>query len=796
MTGPESTTARAATWYAARGWPVLPLYGITGGRCTCGAAGCVSPGKHPRLPNGVHGASAVVNVVNAWWRRWPDSNVGIAAGAASGIVALDIDPRHGGDESLAELEREHGPLPPTVEACTGGGGRHLLFRHPGGDIRNRSNVRPGIDVRADGGYIVVAPSVHASGRVYEWRDGHWPHQRPPVEMPAWLLDLVRHNDATGSAATASAAPGPRVSVDVPLDDRIRLARAALRGLAVDDRSDGSRRVYAAAAAVVRHDLPDDDAIDLIMEYLAEHPGPRDYSCDDVLRRLRDAERNTIRGGALIKFVRTAGTMPHEDDAESLIEQRASKPSEFAPFPLDALPDGLCEIVEAVSDTTGADPAFAAIGALPIAAAAVGTTVALRLKSGYVELPILWSVLVGRSGAAKSPTIRLLTGALHGLLADERRRYADALKAYRVELLKHQKALARWKRSKADGDPPPAPEPPRERRVIVRDATTEKLIELLENNPRGLLLVADELAHWHGSLDAYKSGSGGDLSIWLQCYDGGALSVDRKVSTSHSVRRAAVSIVSGVQPGILAALAGPRERAAGLLPRCLMAWPPHRVPRWTDQGLPPDVEARWAELLRDLLAVELGHDGEPVHVGFDRAAAARWAEWHDDVAARVEQADDDEIAAGLSKSRAIAARLALVFAAVRSRGIPACVTLEDLGRAVRVVAWASAEWRRVTAALATTGLEDSDASLIRLISGLGGAVTPRELARCLPRYRGQTHLAELDLEAIVASGRGRWEYPPPGPRGGRPTKVFRLVERASGAVGDAATQPPALPGGAA
>jgi hypothetical protein len=68
---------------------------------------------------------------------------------------------HGGDESLAELVREHGELPATVEALTGGGGRHL-FSRTGGTIRNRSNMRPGIDVRGDGGYIVVAPSNHAS----------------------------------------------------------------------------------------------------------------------------------------------------------------------------------------------------------------------------------------------------------------------------------------------------------------------------------------------------------------------------------------------------------------------------------------------------------------------------------------------------------------------------------------------------------------------------------------------------------------------------------------------------------
>lgn len=70
------------------------------------------------------------------WQRWPDANIAIATGGASGIIALDVDPRHGGDVSLDMLEFEHDPLPATVVQHTPGGGKHYLFRHPGGTIRN------------------------------------------------------------------------------------------------------------------------------------------------------------------------------------------------------------------------------------------------------------------------------------------------------------------------------------------------------------------------------------------------------------------------------------------------------------------------------------------------------------------------------------------------------------------------------------------------------------------------------------------------------------------------------------
>ena len=131
--------------------------------------------------------------VKDWYKRWPESNVGIVTGLISGLVVLDIDPKHDGDISLNRLIREHGPLPRTVEAVTGGGGRHIYFTHPGGVVHNKVGLAPGIDLRADGGCIVAPPSMHASGKTYIWLDGHDPHHANLAPMPDWLL-----HEATGS----------------------------------------------------------------------------------------------------------------------------------------------------------------------------------------------------------------------------------------------------------------------------------------------------------------------------------------------------------------------------------------------------------------------------------------------------------------------------------------------------------------------------------------------------------------------------------------------------------------------
>ncbi len=128
--------------------------------------------------------------IREWWSREPMANVGIATGAISGVLALDVDPHSGGDGSLAALERQHGDLPLTVESLTGGGGQHLLFRHVPGIGNSAGAIGAGLDVRSDHGYIVAPPSVHESGRVYCWNVDRHPDETPIGTAPLWLIKLL------------------------------------------------------------------------------------------------------------------------------------------------------------------------------------------------------------------------------------------------------------------------------------------------------------------------------------------------------------------------------------------------------------------------------------------------------------------------------------------------------------------------------------------------------------------------------------------------------------------------------
>lgn len=183
---------KAALWYASKArLPVFPLHAPTAEGCSCGDPDCDSPGKHPRTRNGFKDATTNPRQIEELWTRWPDANIGIPTGATSGLFAVDIDPRNGGPADRAEIISSFGALPDTAEAVTGGGGRHICFCYDGEPLPR--TLAPGIDIKGENGYIVVAPSLHPSGRRYQW-DG-MKGAKALLQLaspPKWLLESINN----------------------------------------------------------------------------------------------------------------------------------------------------------------------------------------------------------------------------------------------------------------------------------------------------------------------------------------------------------------------------------------------------------------------------------------------------------------------------------------------------------------------------------------------------------------------------------------------------------------------------
>ena len=143
---------------------MIPLHTPRAGRCSCGHRACSSPGKHPRTKRGLTDASTDPHLIAAWWRRWPDANLGVRTGE---LVVIDVDgaagravaprtssARHAARHPLRDQRARVAPLLPRRRAS------RRFFDRP---------RRPGIDVRGHGGYVVAPPSRHANGTLYRWK---------------------------------------------------------------------------------------------------------------------------------------------------------------------------------------------------------------------------------------------------------------------------------------------------------------------------------------------------------------------------------------------------------------------------------------------------------------------------------------------------------------------------------------------------------------------------------------------------------------------------------------------------
>jgi hypothetical protein len=194
MTDTQRQQARAlidiALQYAEDGWPVFPCNPLT---------------KRPMISkqqggNGHLDATTDQAQIRAWWGQWPNAMIGCPTGPRLDLWVLDIDIKPekniDGRIGLAKLIAQYGALPSTLSAITATGGTHHYFTwDPGFPMRNSEGViAPGVDVRGDGGYVIVPPSRRADGSEYRWDMAAAESSSP---APGWLLALAQQEAKRG-----------------------------------------------------------------------------------------------------------------------------------------------------------------------------------------------------------------------------------------------------------------------------------------------------------------------------------------------------------------------------------------------------------------------------------------------------------------------------------------------------------------------------------------------------------------------------------------------------------------------
>jgi len=464
---------------------------------------------------------------------------------------------------------------------------------------------------------------------------------------------------------------------------------------------------------------------------------------------------------------------------------------YVPFPVDALPDAAAELVVDAARAIGCDEAFVVMPLLAVLGSAIGTTRQVEPKPGWKRWPIIWTVIVAESGSKKSPGADVTLDLVRDREADLHEEHVERLVEYELKLDLYERSKAAWKSQKPkagqdDDDPPRRPTPPVARSVWIDDTTTEGLAVAMNENPRGLILAADELNSWLANMDRYSGKAGGDESFFCKCYNGRSHNVKRKGGSRLHVRSTALWLTGVLPPGVLRRSLGTEQKESGLAARLLMAAPPRRPSKWTEETVSPIVQENFRQVVERLYELQPQVDDRgreiPIVVPFDYEAKKLWIDFYDshneEAAALV-----GDLLAAWSKLEETAARLALILheTKVASRQAkPEMIDADTMRRALRLTAWFKRETVRVYGILAENGLDQaarqSDDRLAAWIDRQAGTVTPRDvLTGC--RWIETADDAEAALKQLVDAGRGRWEDRPPGERGGRPTRHFVLVASA-------------------
>ena len=422
--------------------------------------------------------------------------------------------------------------------------------------------------------------------------------------------------------------------------------------------------------------------------------------------------------------------------------------------LSILPESLSRIVESVSESIDCDPSMVLMPLLAGCSGAIGNSVVIQIAGDWTEPAILWCGVVAESGNKKTP-------AAKKILSPIRRLQQQLIRDWELEI---------------DGLMENASKPTRPR-ILVGDSTVEAMAPLFKENPRGLLLLRDELAGFINSMDAYKSGKGGDASHWLSMFNAEPIHVDRKKDReSICVPAASLSIFGGIQPEILKRSFAGENQENGMMARFLFAYPENRKQRFHEGSVPDSITTEIELLMNRLFEISMCVDsiGVPVPsvVAFDGEAKELFKKWCNRLGEETFSYSGPS-AAFINKLPATVARLALVFHlskwAVGSLGVfEQLVDKQTVDGAIILGGWFREQIEQIHEDMHVTSEENAENKILKTIAR-ADLITERQIKRSvgLP-YKEVRRVINYLLEQRLIKSISRTGF-------GRPTTDYCLAE---------------------
>jgi len=461
-----------------------------------------------------------------------------------------------------------------------------------------------------------------------------------------------------------------------------------------------------------------------------------------------------------------------------------------PFPVDVFPEPVRRLVFQGAEAIGCPPDFLALAVLAVAGGVIGRSASLKLKDNYFATGCVFAAIIGPPSDGKSPALKMVAEPVRRIDEDLAAEWAEAKARYDRDMAEYE--AGKRARKGGEGDPLPEPARPVPRRIGIDDATMEVIPVILADNPRGLVMIRDELTALVQGMNQFKSGKGNDRPIALKIWSSDAITKDRVGNADHAPIRSpfpTLTIVGGLTPDMLGELADPRGRADGFVERFLTAYPdPQPVPEWSETGLPPETAEDWAGVVARLWDRGLrSHEGGPCpHVArLTPAGRAAWVSLYN-AHAREMNADDfpPSLRGAWGKFREYAGRLVLILALLHYAVDPTqdSVPIPEIGPrhvedAWRLVAYFKSHVLRVRAAMRRdAGLGEDAGPILGWIRRTELASFPQsDLTRNLPRFRTDPESLKAVLARLVEANVIRPRPEPPAPKGKRGRKPLPTFE---------------------
>ncbi|MFZ5585977.1 MAG: DUF3987 domain-containing protein [Thermodesulfobacteriota bacterium] len=614
--------------YAVAGLPIFPCRGD----------------KSPLTPHGCKDASVDPAQVFTWWERFAPAALGLATGPGSGVWVLDVDaPKPGreadGRDTLAELERQHGPLPATVEQRTGGGGRQLFFAWPqeGPPVRNSaSRIGPGLDVRGQGGYVVLPPSLHPSGNRYAWVPGRSPGALAPAEAPSWLLALV--NDGGDAPTPAPFRPPAKPGGATAYGQKAMAEELALlAGVGAGQRNDSLNRAAFRLGQLAAGGQLKRAQVEAALLGAARSLGLSEREAKATINSGLEAGQREPRGPTDSAPIAMLQTWPELVPFDSFEPQ---------PLPVGVLPGWARDFVLAAAEHLQVASCLVLANVLGAVATITARVFRMEVRPGYQEPLNLYLLAPAPPAERKTGTQAICLAPLYAWERERSEAMAGQINEARSRRKSQEAVIAglRTKLGKAKPDERERlmreiaslemtlPEVPQAPRLLADDITAEALAALMADHDQCLGIASAEGGLFDTLAGRYSNGVP-NLDLVLKAHAGEPVRVDRKNAPPIIMNSPALTLCLSPQPEVVSGLMGkPGFRGRGLLGRFAYILPQTRLGRRMVDAPPIPQATRRAfdDALRRLLDLPWTSDehGEPAaHVlHLERRAYLAWVEF--------------------------------------------------------------------------------------------------------------------------------------------------------------------------